>query len=789
MPAQKCMLLLLLIGILVLSSTVAAASAEDWLMFRHDLNRSGDAEGTVGNAAGLRWAANMSASVLSSPAVSEGCVVVGCRDNVTYCFNASSSRMIWSFRMGWEVDSSPAIAYGCVFVGCEDGWLYCLNFSSGYPVWISKVGGYVHSSPAVADGRVYVGSMDYDFFCYNAADGALLWSFPTRARINASPAIDNGTVYVASHDGFVYALNCSSGEEIWRNKASAGDSSPCISGGCLYIGGFNGYLYCLNASTGEENWRTLTGDTVGSSPAAADGRVYVGSDDCNVYCFNASSGEIIWRFKTGFWVWSSPAVADGRVYVGSQDYRIWCLDAASGEEVWSYQTGGIVESSPAVADNMLYVGSHDRNLYAFSLNETAYSLPQTAQNLPWGTIVFDALACLVAAIIAVTGARYIQAFRQNQRTQTPKTQRSLKRLLTNQQLLCGLLILAFIILFYQNLNLGPLWSADEKTYSQIAYSMVKRGDYLVPYTYGESGLWTGKPPLLMWMMALGYQMFGFSIFAARFWLPLFGGLSLAAVFFLGKKLYGANAGLLSVLVLGTMATFWAFSSHAMTDVPLLFFMLSSLYFMIEAQQKQQSSSRYAVLGGLFFGLAFLTKQVEALLIPILVIAYFVIKGKSVRAILTKELAVFSASALAVFGPYLAYMGFSFREFWSYYFGYCVYTRSVTPIEGHVGDWLFYFNYLSSKETQLWMLLLVPAAALCVYKALRRSKSDLLIIVWIVVVLGIFTLAQTKLYWYILPAMPAFALALGSLLAQTGNAVWTLLKKTVGWYRGRRLPMR
>jgi 4-amino-4-deoxy-L-arabinose transferase-like glycosyltransferase len=49
---------------------------------------------------------------------------------------------------------------------------------------------------------------------------------------------------------------------------------------------------------------------------------------------------------------------------------------------------------------------------------------------------------------------------------------------------------------------------------------------------------------------------------------------------------------------------------------------------------------------------------------------------------------------------------------------------------------------------------------------KRRKADLLILLWIIVVIGIFTFAQTKLYWYILPAFPAFALAISSLFYET-----------------------
>jgi 4-amino-4-deoxy-L-arabinose transferase-like glycosyltransferase len=65
--------------------------------------------------------------------------------------------------------------------------------------------------------------------------------------------------------------------------------------------------------------------------------------------------------------------------------------------------------------------------------------------------------------------------------------------------------------------------------------------------------------------------------------------------------------------------------------------------------------------------------------------------------------------------------------------------------------------------------------LSAYFGLKRSKADILILSWIAIVLLVFTLAQTKIYYYILPAYPAFALAIGSLLYKTSNKIFDKLK--------------
>jgi 4-amino-4-deoxy-L-arabinose transferase-like glycosyltransferase len=53
---------------------------------------------------------------------------------------------------------------------------------------------------------------------------------------------------------------------------------------------------------------------------------------------------------------------------------------------------------------------------------------------------------------------------------------------------------------------------------------------------------------------------------------------------------------------------------------------------------------------------------------------------------------------------------------------------------------------------------------------KRLKEDTLIFLWMAIVLLVFTFAQTKIYWYILPAFPAFAIAIASLLYQLAEKI-------------------
>ncbi len=105
-------------------------------------------------------------------------------------------------------------------------------------------------------------------------------------------------------------------------------------------------------------------------------------------------------------------------------------------------------------------------------------------------------------------------------------------------------------------------------------------------------------------------------------------------------------------------------------------------------------------------------------------------------------------------------------FWQLYFLYSGVTRTVSPIESHIGSYLYYFNYLINSENLLWVILLPFGAGLCAFNSfITRSKEDTLILAWMSIVLVILTFAQTKLYWYILPAFPAFAISISSFIYQ------------------------
>ena len=218
----------------------------------------------------------------------------------------------------------------------------------------------------------------------------------------------------------------------------------------------------------------------------------------------------------------------------------------------------------------------------------------------------------------------------------------------------------------------------------------------------------------------------------------------------------------------------------MTDVPLLFFIVGSIYFFVltEKSEKTKTTKWYAVLSGVFFGLALMTKQVQALIIPLIIFIYLILTKRSIRFLFTKSFTLFWSIALLIFSPWLIYMTISYGAlFWQWFFVYTEFMRTVTPIEGHSGGYLYYFTNFAANENLFYVVLLPIAAILCLFNStVKRLKPDTLILAWMVIVLAIFSLAQTKLDYYILPAYPAFAIAIAALLYQTAKKIWAYAAK-------------
>lgn len=123
----------------------------------------------------------------------------------------------------------------------------------------------------------------------------------------------------------------------------------------------------------------------------------------------------------------------------------------------------------------------------------------------------------------------------------------------------------------------PLMPIDETRYVTVAWEMHLADHWLVPLLNGEP--YHHKPPLLFWLIRLGWIVFGVSETWARLVAPLFGLGALALTGLLARLLWpgelGRDSGALAPLLLLAGAWWMLFATLTMFDLMMAFFALAA----------------------------------------------------------------------------------------------------------------------------------------------------------------------------------------------------------------------
>lgn len=362
--------------IVLLIMSIGMVSADDYPMFKHDVNRSSHADSVGSDDNRAYWTYPASGSEEAGPVVTDGKLYMG-TENGLICLDAYDGTEIWTLEDTFFM--TPTVENGRVYIAAGEGAvenLYCLNADNGDIVWVSQVD-MPYSSPAVVDGKIYIGSRDDNVYCLDADNGDnIIWFYQANGFVDSSPAVVSGKVYVGSDDDNIYCLNADNGDLIWAYDAGGNiRSSPAVVGGKVYVGAEvypDNNFFCLNANDGNLIWNYETYGNVKSSPAVANGKVYVASEGGYIYSFDANSGDNLWEYNCGAAAYSPTVDNSDKIYfgAGSVDGGFYCLDN-NGDLVWKYNNEDPSNhwTPVSIANGMVYVSSwvpEGDTLYCFA---------------------------------------------------------------------------------------------------------------------------------------------------------------------------------------------------------------------------------------------------------------------------------------------------------------------------------------------------------------------------------------------------------------------------------------
>jgi 4-amino-4-deoxy-L-arabinose transferase-like glycosyltransferase len=327
----------------------------------------------------------------------------------------------------------------------------------------------------------------------------------------------------------------------------------------------------------------------------------------------------------------------------------------------------------------------------------------------------------------------------------------------------ALTAVGFAVSWFALLGVRPLFNPDEGRYAEIPREMLASGDWLVPRLNGL--VYIEKPPLQYWATALSFELFGTSVWSARFYTGLCGVLTVLLTAALAQHLWDRGAAWRAAVMLSSTLGMIVLSQQLTLDMSLTFFMTLTLAgFCVAQDERTPEGSRrhwmwvaWASAAG-----AFLTKGLVALVLPAIALMVYSLLYRHWqpwrRLSLLTGLALFALITV----PWCVLMQRHVPQFFNFFFVREHFQRFLTRIEDRYEPVWFFIPVLATGCLP-WIL---PAgralgSAWRTRKLAAEFAPRAFFWVWSVVVFVFFSMSDSKLIPYILPLLPTLALMMAS----------------------------
>ena len=323
-------------------------------------------------------------------------------------------------------------------------------------------------------------------------------------------------------------------------------------------------------------------------------------------------------------------------------------------------------------------------------------------------------------------------------------------------------VLVALLLFWR-LGALPLLEPDEGRYTEIPREMLATHDFVTPRLDGV--LYFEKPPLVYWINAAAIALFGLNETAARLGSAAcaVGGLALA--YLLGAAAAGRRAGAIAAAALGTMPYFVALGRLATTDMTLTFCLTATLTCFWLAQAAADPRRARRLWLGAFAGaaLALLAKGLIGVVIPGAIVLLWLLATGRWEVLRRVPWAGGTALLLAIAAPWHVLAALRNPDFLWFYFVHEHLLRYLTPVAER-REPVWFFLAVVGLGCAPWSGLIPSALRLARdggWRERARANPDVVFLaLWAGFVIAFFSISQSKLIPYALPAAPPLAVLIG-----------------------------
>jgi 4-amino-4-deoxy-L-arabinose transferase-like glycosyltransferase len=318
-----------------------------------------------------------------------------------------------------------------------------------------------------------------------------------------------------------------------------------------------------------------------------------------------------------------------------------------------------------------------------------------------------------------------------------------------------------------------LWAPDEPYFAEGAREMLVDGRWAVPHVNGE--ITADKPPLFFWLIAIASLPLGrVGELSARLPSALAALGSVALTLRLGRRLAPATMdpaarerlAALSGLILASTYLFWDKSRSAQIDSLLCFLVLTSLSAFESFRAGEARGGRAGLLFWSAVALAVVAKGPVGMLLPLGVALLTLLADGSCAP--WKRFAPWTGPLLfsLLVGAWMAVATLGGGGEYSVWQAFRAHVIERAARGMHHVQPVWYYLKVLPVQLLPWSVL-APGAILLAWRG-RRGAAERFLLVWILFVVGFFSIWAEKRDLYVLPAYPAFALLFARLIQQTGG---------------------
>ena len=314
---------------------------------------------------------------------------------------------------------------------------------------------------------------------------------------------------------------------------------------------------------------------------------------------------------------------------------------------------------------------------------------------------------------------------------------------------------AIALLYFCAAYFIELIDVDAAQYASIALEMSESNNWLiVKHKYAD---YLDKPPLLFWLSAFSYKIFGIGHFAYRLPSLLATFLGLYATYALGKKLYDAKTGQLAALILASSQAWILFNHDIRTDTLLAAFSVTAIWQLVEYADSRKWHN--FLFGFICIGLAMLAKGPLGAVIPGIALSAYWLGLKQWKNLFRPEWILGILIAFAVLSPMLIGLWMQWKwdgiyfYFWKQSFGRITGENSWRNDSG-----AFFFVHSFLWSFLPWAIIALWAFAKRAYQFWAKGADrELLTFFGFLIPFIALSFSKYKLPHYIFPLYPFMAI--------------------------------